>query len=221
MSSSTGAPLSRHGRGEVIGREHVADVDLPDRGLRHARYLRISWLLDDGDPALPFDAPQAEDAVAAPPDRITPMTRGLYAAAAVLNRGSMAGRKRFSRGPRVRRAWPDSIGGWWSGGATWIRPGPISSPSTGCPAGSAPALASTTERTPGPFGAVWMTTKIAAGNRTGKPRSTLRNAASAPVDPPMTMMSRLCTEPFSHQDMAGPAQLRVSGTGYAAAGRVP
>jgi hypothetical protein len=103
----------------------------------------------------------------------TPMTQ-LPKDAADRKRGSMAGRARFSRGPRRSSIWPSCNRRWNPGTATWILPCSSAPPDT------AEATASEPDRTRMDcrwlLAPMWRTTKTAAGRFGSRFLTTVRNA---------------------------------------------
>src|SRR5262249_54642780 len=82
-------------------RADLGDVIGGQREQGHRRHARLLGVLNDGDAAGVLDLAQSASAVAAPPQRTTPMARSPHRAATQSTVTSMEGREKFTGGPSV------------------------------------------------------------------------------------------------------------------------
>jgi hypothetical protein len=109
---------------------------------------------------------------------------------ALRKRGSMAGRCPCSRGPLVQRTRPPVSTRCWSGRATQIRPGRMTSPSTAWVTSSAEARRRMLGSALTLWGGKWWTTNMAPGKSAGSPPTSRRRGSMPPAENPTTAMSR-------------------------------
>ena len=102
-----GAAASRVSNGGISERGSTWSTGDGRQGMaRHVGNRRVARLLDHGDPAAALDRVQPRRAVVQPADRARPRSPGSeQLTAAERNSGSIAGRARFSRGPRRTCTW--------------------------------------------------------------------------------------------------------------------
>ena len=99
-------------------RRLIVDVAYGQRGQRHLALLRLDRILHHGRPPHRFRSASPTAPSFSIPVRTTPIAREPWLSPTDLKRGSIAGRARFSRGPRPRRIVSSRTIRWWSAAAT-------------------------------------------------------------------------------------------------------